>query len=195
LKLFSFDFASPIGLDGLFDLTVLAWIAIKIDQGLQTRKERRIPMRGKPRTLEATILRCLRVKKEMVGGQEGESLITPEGLQLSNRTRILRAWQVASRHTQGVLMFVQSRSSGKGPCKALPCQVSPTECQTMLLLANQRYTASRHDVQQDNQGIYEPSLMNCSWNTIKLSDSACIPISTRKEFQNQIAVFHMQTIE
>lgn len=46
-------------------------------------------MRGKPRTLEATILRCLRVKKEMVGGQEGEGLLRPR---IERESRVPGKW-------------------------------------------------------------------------------------------------------
>ena len=55
------DLAGPVGFDGLLDLTVGTWT--KINDNASKTSHMHIPIRGKPRTLERTILNDVGVGK------------------------------------------------------------------------------------------------------------------------------------
>jgi hypothetical protein len=55
------DFSTPVGFDGLLDLTV--GTCTKMNDNASKTPPRHIPIRGKPRTLERTILKDVGVGK------------------------------------------------------------------------------------------------------------------------------------
>lgn len=85
------ELAAPVGLDSLFHLTVSTWYAKDMSRSITAgHGEKNIPMRGKPRTLERTILRTDRDSGGMVGEREGVWVRKRERTQY---LRIFRGWR------------------------------------------------------------------------------------------------------
>jgi hypothetical protein len=85
LQLIGAEFAAPVGLDGLFDLTIGSCSDDQIDGTSGRGLKESLPMRGNPRTLDKTILKVLGDREVVV---EVKDVLRPGHLQSNENSTV-----------------------------------------------------------------------------------------------------------